>query len=313
MAEAVVVEKDPFDAAFEEAVNASELVVKSAGDAEAGAVPPKKEENSVVVKPVEGEEISPKKEDPFVLEKTATELAVEAITKAQEVAQAKAATKAAEDAATVAATKAAEDAAAAAAAREAPYMPDDAEKLAMEKFEKEFPNEYKAMQARLKQERQSVSAEIYKQVQTAFAKIADVEKGIKPLADTVETQAYNEHFAAIKGAHADYDAVVKDLPAWIETLPQHRQIGAQAVYKQGNAQAVIDLVADYKTAKGIIAPVVEIPPKKEEPKPAPKKGPTAEEVAAGTPVMSKRTAPSVKGAPDKEDFDGAWAEATKDE
>lgn len=312
MAQAPVVVVDDFDAAFEEAAKAGEKTLTEAPDNEESppkepAKEPAKDDGAALPKDPAKE---PAKEEVVAPVKTTAEVVAEALA----AVETRAAAKAAKDAETAAAAKVAKDAADAAAALEAPYVMTADETAALEKMQKEFPNEFVAMQARLKQESQVMNAALARSIKDGMTRIAELEQKLKPVAETVQSTQEDAHFAAIKGVHADYDDVVKLLPAWIAKLPAHRAIGAQAVYDKGDAASVIALFDDYKKETNIVTPAAPAPVEKPAAgaKPAPKK-PTVEEIESGAPVASRRSAPSVKGEPDKNDYDGAWAEATKDE
>jgi hypothetical protein len=237
-------------------------------------------------------------------EKVAADAAAKAVADAKVVSDATAAAQA------EAARKAAETAAAAEtpeakAAREAieasikPYEPDDTEKAALAQFQKEFPGEYKGMMARFKEQDRTINARVYEAVQKILkehgGRLANVEA-------TVTTSAVDRHFADLHAAHADYDAVIPKVDAWINTQPAYLQPAMRAVYEGGTTADVSALVADYKKANGIAA-VAAAPAAA---------APAAKAAAAGAddlaPVTTRRTTTAAKGAPDKNDYSGAWEE-----
>jgi hypothetical protein len=187
------------------------------------------------------------------------------------------------------------------AAREAveasikPYEPSEAEVAALAKFKADFPNEYDAVEARLKSVDQTINARVYAAVQ-------DMIKQVAPRLTAVETDtsqnAMERHVTALHTAHPDYDAVIVKVPDWIKTQPAYIQPALQRVYDQGTTQDVIAMVADYKKATGAPAPAAPPPA-------APDKPADADDL---TPVASKRTITSPKGAVDKSDYEGAWVE-----
>ena len=182
----------------------------------------------------------------------------------------------------------------------APYAPSDDETKAMEQFKKEFPNEAMAIDARLKSVDRDINARIHKAVQQLFQ---HVEGRLVPVEETVTKSALERHVDALHTAHADYDAVIAKVPAWIDTLPSYAQVGAKAVFEHGTTQEVIALVADYKKASGTAPASAPTPA----PAPAPKAPPPGADDL--TPVTSRRSAVVPNGTPDPNDYAGAFAEA----
>lgn len=95
------------------------------------------------------------------------------------------------------------------------------------------------------------------------AAVEAVTREIEPLRQRVENKAVEDHFAAIRGAHKDFDDIVSDnkLMAWVESLPTYARSGAQSVLEQGTAQEVIDLLNDYKAT---LTKPAEVPSSKED-------------------------------------------------
>ena len=180
----------------------------------------------------------------------------------------------------------------------APYTPTADEAAALEAFKREFPGEAMAVEARLKSVDRDINARVYEAVRKYAAAM---EQRLVPVEQTVTKSAVEQHAAALHTAHSDYDVVITKVPDWIKTLPSYAQAGAQAVYDQGTTQDVIALVNDYKKANPMTTPA-----------PAPA-APALKPAPAGaddlTPVGSRRVAVTPTGAPDPNDFDGAFAEA----
>lgn len=181
-----------------------------------------------------------------------------------------------------------------------PYEPSAEEKAALEKFKIDFPNEYVAVEARLK----GVDREIQRQVHAAVqATMEHVGKVVTPLSEGFAEVEAERHATAVRVAHPDTDEVVPLVDAWIKTQPSYLQDAYKKVYDNGSTKEVIDLFTRFKTETGYKAT-------KPAPKPAPKSGPTQEEIDSGAPVGGRRAAPNPKGGtPDMENYDGAFAEA----
>ncbi len=191
----------------------------------------------------------------------------------------------------------------------APYEPSEDEKKALAQFEKDFPTEYAAMQARLKAADKATNAKVQ-------AAIEGVMKVYGPRLAAVENvagaTAQDQHFAELRRQHVDYDAVIAKIPAWIKSLPEYAQAGAQAVYDGGTTGAVAALVSDFKKATGVVAQggdngAAEKARLEAEAKAA-AKAKAAADAAALIPVGSRRTNVGPKGKADPNDFDGAFDE-----
>jgi hypothetical protein len=160
--------------------------------------------------------------------------------------------------------------------------------------------------ARFKAQGQDVNAKVHAAMQTIL-------KNIAPRLATVETVVGNteaeRHFAALHTAHADFDVVVPKVAEWIKAQPAYLRSAMQAVYDGGTTQDVLALVADYKRATGTAAdPAAEAAAKAAAEAAA--KGRKKDGTADLEPVGSRRTTAAARGAPDKNDLDGAWEELT---
>ncbi len=214
----------------------------------------------------------------------------EADARVQAAADAKA--KAEADAKVAAEKKAADELAA------KPYEPTEAEKAALKKLETEWPEQHAALQAQLN----GTNKEIARQVREGLKGLAtEVAAVVKPLADQVQADAEAKHVATIVAAHEDAEAIAPKVNDWIATQPSYLKDAYAKVMDAGSAKEIVDLFTRYKTEAGIVKPKVEV---KEE-----KKGPTAEEIAAGAPVTTRRATPAASGGKNKEDWDGAFDEA----
>ena len=301
--EAVVEDKDDWDKAFDAAAIEGAEKVQTAPVKEEG-----KEEVKEEVKE-EGKEESP--EEKATREAAEEKAAADAKMKADADAQATAEAKVRSDAeAKVAAeVKAKVDADAKAAAdadRKAkaevmskPYEPTSEEKAALDVLKKEWPEQHAAIEARLKSSAHDVQRQVHAAVQEALKQVGAV---VNPLAASVAADAAERHEAAIRAAHPDADEVVPLVGEWIKKQPSYLQAAYQKVYDDGSTKEVNDLFTRFKTETGYKAPVVK-------PVVLAKPGPTAEEIAAGAPVGTRRAAPNPKGGPAMDDYDGAFEEA----
>jgi hypothetical protein len=281
-AEKVVVPEDDFDKAFAEAAQAAQAepvkveMVKEEPKPEVVKEEPKPE--AAKVEPVKEEpksevvKVEPVKEEPKPEVVKVEPVKVEPV-KVEPV------------------VKSPEQIAAEAALKD--YEPTADEQKALETFAKDFPTERIAIEARL----QALDRVVDQRVSKAVKEVLQiVYKDFAPIAQGYSTDAQEKHVRAVHEAVPDFDAIVGKVPVWIKTQPTYLQPAMQAAYDKGSTADVIDLFKTYKVANGAVvaAPVVK-------PKPA-----DADDLA---PVNSKRSTPAPKGGADKDDFDGAFAEA----
>jgi len=180
-----------------------------------------------------------------------------------------------------------------------PYEPTAEDKAALDLLKKEWPEQYAAIEARLKSSAHDVQRQVHTAVQEALKQVGAV---VNPLAASVAADAAERHEAAIRAAHPDADEVVPLVGEWIKTQPMYLQTAYQKVYDDGSTKEVNDLFTRFKTETGYKVPLVT-------PTIPAKPGPTAEEIAAGAPVVTRRATPNPKGGPAMDDYDGAFAEA----
>ena len=181
-----------------------------------------------------------------------------------------------------------------------PYEPTAEETAALAVLKKEWPEQHAAIEARLKSSAHDVQRQVHAAVQEALKQVGAV---VNPLAASVAANDAERHETGIRGAHADADEIVPLVGEWIKKQPAYLQAAYQKVYDDGSTKEVIDLFTRFKTETGYKAPVVK-------PIVPAKPGPTAEEIASGAPVGTRRSAPNPKGGVDKDDYDAAFDEAT---
>ena len=119
----------------------------------------------------------------------------------------------------------------------------------------------------------------------------------------VDAVAEEKHFAELRKAHVDYDAVIEKVPEWIAKQPLKERVVLQQAYDAGTTQDVIDLVAEFKKAT-VTTPAPAVSAATPAPKP--------QDGADLAPVSSKRVTTLPKGTPDKNDFDSAFDEAVRE-
>lgn len=195
--------------------------------------------------------------------------------------------------------------AAAAKAKEAeykPYVANEEEKKQLDHFNTEWSDISQAVNIRIKEIEGVLTQRILNAAQTVLQL---VNQDVAPVLQRQTVDAQTRHFATIKAAHSDYDAVIEQVPGWIQKQPKYLQPALQSAYDEGDAEAVTDLISRFKASTGSVTP------QKSEQTPAnPKPATDPAAAAALAPVSSKRsTASPAAGAPDMNDFDGAFDEA----
>lgn len=80
----------------------------------------------------------------------------------------------------------------------------------------------------------------------------DAQKRLAPVETFMQDSHKSTHVNTIRAAHPDFDAIAAspDLIAWIRELPTVTRTGAVLVAQQGDASQVIDLINEYKLARG---------------------------------------------------------------
>lgn len=280
-------------AAEDKAAKEAEAAAKVKAEANKGKTPEEIAAAEAVAKAAEEKAALEAKAKDEAAARTAAEAKVRTDAEAKVAAEAKAKLDADAKAAADAERKAKADALA------KPYEPTVEEKAALEVLKKEWPDQHAAIEARLKSSAHDVQRQVHAAVQEALKQVGAV---VNPLAASVAANDAERHEAAIRAAHPDVDEVVPLVGEWIKKQPAYLQAAYQKVYDDGSTREVNDLFTRFKTETAYKA------------KPAPaaapvKAGPTAEEIAAGAPVITRRAAPNPKGGPDKDDYDAAFTEA----
>jgi hypothetical protein len=179
------------------------------------------------------------------------------------------------------------------------YTPSDEEKTVLTDLEKNWPDIAAAQQVAIKQA-------VYNAVQYTFSQIQKTyNPALQRFADLSDVISEQLALSALRGEHADYDEVYDKVVQWVDTLPGPFKAGAKLTMTQGTPEEVAELITEYKKSHVTATPAAS----------APVAGKTelsaaAKQAASRLRVVgSKRTTP-VAGA-DPNDFDAAWAEATR--
>jgi len=183
------------------------------------------------------------------------------------------------------------------------YAPDEKEFLTA--YQKEWPDVSKGEALLRRAEYQQLVTHIFNEVARVYGPL--VERGVQ----AAETVGDTTTLAAIREVHNDYnDAMYEDVVGWADSLTGYRKKLAQGVIAEGEPQDVIDLISEYKSAKGLSKPkAVVVQPTTPATPAVTELSATAKKAAKALGVVdSKRSAATPQGS-DPDDFDGAWEEA----
>jgi len=182
-------------------------------------------------------------------------------------------------------------------AAELPPLLTAEEQKFLDEYEKDWPDISKAESLKRR-------AEITEAVRYVFQQMT---KTIEPIVEHYKNSEYNEHEAAIKAVHEDYDDVKKDVIDWATSQTGTRGRIFNEVVSSGTAEEIADLVSIWKEANGKTkAPVAQGAGSTNAPAEPPQKAKQAAQQLSV--VSSKRTTMPVVADPN--DFDSAWGEAT---
>jgi len=134
---------------------------------------------------------------------------------------------------------------------------------------------------------------------------AEVDRDVTPLRQTLTETTAERHFATIREAHDDFDAVVEagELKGWIDTQPSFIRRAYEQVYNGGTATEVVELMDQFRVANPRGSGVENVEGVAASNGKATKHKPTqaVRSRSSGLPTTRKRIEP--------DDFDGAWAAA----
>lgn len=189
-------------------------------------------------------------------------------------------------------------------------MTDDDKKV-LGDYDKEWGEVSKAEGIRRRAEMQMIQAQTFR----------EIGKVLAPIVESIQRSQVTSHFATIRSAHSDFDAVLPSVQEWVAKQPALYRPALEHVLKQGTATEVVELVAAYKQAVGQTSavpavPAPSVPPATPAPatapvvqaaQPSPKPAAPAAAVAATAAVVSQRS--NNQSAADPNDFDAALREA----
>jgi len=169
---------------------------------------------------------------------------------------------------------------------------DSDEDVVLSEFIEEFPS----LEKPIKLLATKIAREIVER------EIGEIKPTITQVQETVKSREEQTHISKIRQAHLDYKDIYQSgaLTTWIGHQPKFLQPGLQRVVEEGSAEEIVELFDTYKRSTGRSKKIVNNNGDK-----ATKK--RAKSLEAVT--HSSSGPPKDKKVAEKDDFDGAWAEA----
>lgn len=179
-------------------------------------------------------------------------------------------------------------------------LPDSKDEEAIKEFMDEFPDLHKPILALVKRDLLPVIGQM---IDDRLGKLEAVLPEVQSIKSKMDEDTTAVHFKEIDAVHKDWRQINGSgaLDKWIETQPSYIRDALKKVKAEGSSDEVIDMFDQYKKAVGIK------PTKTDPPDTASSK---AEDLLA-VPSSAQKIV-TEKAEKDKDDFDSAWNEATKD-
>ena len=175
-------------------------------------------------------------------------------------------------------------------------------------YEKEWPDVIKGEALRRRKEYGRLVDHVFTEIARVYGPL--LERG----AQAADTVAEDIALRAIQAVHKDYNVgMYNDVHAWVDTLSPTRKKLAKAVMEEGEPEEVVDLITEYKTATGKVAPIVVAgaAPVKVAPVASAVTdiSAAAKKAAKALGVVDSKRSAATSAVADPNDFDAAWAEA----
>lgn len=182
------------------------------------------------------------------------------------------------------------------------YLPED-KKSVVDKYKEEWPEVYEAEKAIRDAQLQLIQERLY----------SDLRGALAPVFETTQKLQVNAHLDTIRQVHPDLDQIRGELNEWIDQQPEFVRPAYKQVAQKGSADQVIQLVNQYKQAKGTASAVPEVPasPARQQQQPAQRKPASKQPSAAAKRALAAAPSPStadVPGSANPNDYDAAWEE-----
>lgn len=176
------------------------------------------------------------------------------------------------------------------------YTEDEQAKV--DEFKAEWPDVAEGIELLMKDYRQKIMQEMSQQI----------EPMVSPAVQFAQQTQADQHVQQLEAAHPDYATIYNDIVGWVDGQPEYLKNAYTQVAQNGSTQEVIDLISRFKAETG------KAQPEKPQPK-AEKRDRTlpdeAKKAAASLGVVNSQRSAQAK-AEDPNDFEGAWADATRE-
>lgn len=183
------------------------------------------------------------------------------------------------------------------------FLAED-DKTAIAAFKKDWPTEFPAIERMILAHANAIAMNHQNSL------VAQLNKVLAPIVQSVGRSEVNTHVATIKTAHPDYDAVLPKVREWAAAQPSFMRAAMENVLKNGNAAEVVDLVSAYKGASVPSGAAPVQPASTAAAQEAPKPAPVSPAAVAATAAVPPATRTKQTTTSDPADFDGAFAEAS---
>lgn len=178
------------------------------------------------------------------------------------------------------------------------------EQAKVDEFKAEWPDVAEGIELLMKDYRQQIMQEMGQQI----------EPMVTPAVQFAQQTQAQQHIHQLESAHPDYATIYDDIVNWVDEQPNYLRSAYTQVAQSGSTQEVIDLISRFKAETGRDQPK----PEKSQPKPKPKAETRdrtlpdeAKKAAASLGVVNSQRSAQAK-AEDPNDFEGAWADATRE-
>jgi hypothetical protein len=183
-----------------------------------------------------------------------------------------------------------------------PSLPDlysEEEKAFLESYNSDWEDVVRGEALRRRAEYRELVGHVFAEVNRVYGPIAQQFTHVSSLVGD------REQLSALRNAHPDYDTIHEDVRRWVTTLPGYIRGRAQEVVEAGTASEVIELIQDYKRATGRGSAPESLPSG------VSRISSAARKAAKGLGAVDHKRTTAATASVDKDDFDSAWAEATR--
>lgn len=132
--------------------------------------------------------------------------------------------------------------------------PEDQKSLA--EYEQDFDTVSKMEGLKRSRELAKLRRELDEMKAMFKSEVDQVRGSLTPIMKSVEERSIEDHFSAIRTAHPDFETYRDDgsIKSWIEAKPAYIRPALLEIYTNGQAENVIQLIADFKRESNLSTP-----------------------------------------------------------